>query len=145
MENKETEFEKVCVNQYPDDPVYQPSVISPCLSSVDEDGVCRIHSDVHIILRERNFAKRIGENVAQSYVDNLVRSRSLPASSESLSDDQCFETISSRRLTDRTDLYQEIKRMDSQRDYIKSEKAKSDKSKGELKKLREEIFGKKDK
>lgn len=135
---------KVVVNKYPNDPCYKPSVISPCLCSVDEDNCVHLYNDVHVILREKNFAKKVGEDVAQSYVNDLARNRYLPEESSSLNDDQIFSTIPSRRVVDKTDVYLETKNMESDLEYIKSQKSKSEKSKGELKKLKEEIFGKKD-
>lgn len=126
----------VCV-PHPNDPVYQPSVISTC-SVTDCDGITKFHSDIHMILREKSLADMVSPEVLRQMVDDITRPA--PSSSTSaLSDDQLFETIFDRRANDFNDIYQitrhlhaDAERIKSRIEQYNSEKKKTDELKSKL-------------
>lgn len=121
----------------PKHPVYEPSIISQvCFTKVDD--MVKFHSDVHVILREKSLADKLGPEQLRAYVDDMLRNRNM-GSTEQLTDDQLMETIQSRRLTELTDVYQLNKYLSDQADDIKSKIDKynkqKEKSSAERKKL----------
>lgn len=128
---------KVCVINHPDDYQYEPSVISTCCIS-DCDGMTKIHSDIHMILRERSLSDMISPSQFRQIVDDLTRD-SRGSVDDGLTDDQRFETIIGRRLTEFTDVYQFTKYLDSHTDEVKASYEKYQKCLSDRKRLLDSI------
>lgn len=135
----------ICVRvEHPNEPVYQPSVMSAVMCS-DFNGCRKIHSDVNLILRDKSLGDRLGPDVLKSYVDSIIKNSPNPR--EELSDDEIMDTIMDRRITEATDIYQmstrmaeRIENIRKQRDDFNKQKEKYDNDRKELLK----VFGKSD-
>lgn len=137
MRNFEFDDSMVVFIPHPDDPVYQPSVISTC-SFTECDGMVKHHSDIHMILREKSFANMVSPETLRQMVDDIMRPTSSSSVSD-LSDDQLFETIFDKRANDFNDIYQitrhlheNAERIKSRIEQYKTEKKKTDELKSKL-------------
>lgn len=120
-----------CID-YPDEPRFQPSLVSECLFT-DANGVKKFHSDIHLILRDKSFANNIGPDAFRQYVQSIMDKTGRDSSGlKDLDDDQLMESILDRRLSDATDVYQFTDRLES---YIDEYKDKLDKYHSAKKKL----------
>ncbi len=74
------------------------------LSSQDESGRCvKYHSDIYLLLREKNLEKMISQETLRNYVDSL---RTNVAPSPDLTDEELFQLIEPREVDNITDAYQ---------------------------------------
>lgn len=114
----------VCVI-HKDDPVYKPSVISPVLFT-EVDGMIKFHSDVNVLLRSKTAVKTLSPDVLRSYVDGIMRNHDSGVPND-MTDEQLFESILPRRLTDMTDVYQFTRYMHDNVEDIKDKISKYNK------------------
>lgn len=81
------------------------SIISPFLRERDEEGnVIKIHSDVHLLLRQQNIVQTIGVDAVRQYLGQMLGSKS--QTPENLSDEELFALIPPKEVNNLTTVYE---------------------------------------
>lgn len=131
---------KVVAVIHKDDPCYKPSVVSPVLFT-EVDGMIKFHSDVNVLLRSKTAVKTLSPDVLRSYVDGIMRNHDSSVPND-MTDEQLFDTILPRKLTDITDVYQFTKLVDDGVEDIKSKISDYNKARDKRVKLMESLKSK---
>lgn len=85
--------------------IYKKTVISDFLESIDKDGECvKVHSDIHLLLRQKKIQDTIGLESLRQYIDKIERPNTGPR--PQLSDAELMTLIEPRELNTITDMYQ---------------------------------------
>lgn len=83
---------------------FSSSTVLNFVCSRDDSGrVLKYHSDIHLLLREKNLEKMVGTEALRHYVDSL---RTNVAPSPEMSDEELFKLIEPREIGTITDAYQ---------------------------------------
>lgn len=83
----------------------KPSVISPFLREKDENGrVLKVHSDVHLLLRQQNLVQSIGVDAVRQYLGQMLGNQS--QTPENLSDEDLFALIPPKEVNNITTVYE---------------------------------------
>lgn len=108
-------------NVYVDDnqPKYQPSVVSSCCVSEIGDSV-KFHSDIHLLLHDKNLANSIGPDNVKNYLDSITPQAPAQNMFDGFTDDQLKDVISDRRFQTLTDKYELQRYLSVEYNRIKS-------------------------
>lgn len=116
---------------------YKPSCVSPFLFDRDEEGnIMYIHSDIYLLLRQKNIEEKIGVQRLREYITDLQIERKI--GNEQLSDDELFKLIEPKSINTITDAYQFSK-------YLRYNNDKIIQKHKEIVEARDSILGKNNK
>lgn len=88
------------------EPKYVPSLVGSCCSSQVGD-VVKYHSDIHLLLHQKNLADKIGIDNVRQYLNDINSNFSAPDTLlKDLSDEQLIEVTKDRRFNTITDNYE---------------------------------------
>lgn len=93
------------------------SVLNFVCSRDDKGNVVKYHSDIHLLLREKNLEKMVGVEALRHYVDSL---RTNVAPSPELSDEELFKLVEPRDVGTITDAYQYSRYIKANSDNFKA-------------------------
>lgn len=99
---------------------FQKSVLDDFLTdtTLDDDDhkeVVKVHSDIHLLLRQQSLQRTIGLEQLRMYIDKMI---SPPAEQHNLSDDELLSMIEPR-LDTITDAYEFSQYLQKNHEYIK--------------------------
>lgn len=98
---------------------YVPDPISQFLYEKDDDGnLIKKHSDIHLLLREKDLQKQIGTEVCRRYFESLQRSDS-SIDTSSLTDDELFDLVPLKAVNNLTTSYEFSKYLEAHKKELK--------------------------
>lgn len=125
---------------------YKPSVVAPFLREADTDGsLVKVHSDIHLLLRQKSLQRSIGVDSLRAYFDGLVNSQGSSMSTDQLSDDQLFELIPPKSVNNLTTRYEWAQYLQDHEKELKAKLSESKKFASKQKELNDWLKSLKDK
>lgn len=89
-----------------DEPKYVPSLVAQCSFDIEGD-VTKFHSDIHLMMHQKNITDKIGTDNIKEYLKQINANYATSDNSMSnLTDEQLMEMCKDRRFNTLTDNYQ---------------------------------------